>query len=346
MPFGFFSPHAIEIDVRSGVRDLFAKKESGEIARLLGDLLGEAERGSGFGRELPLQFLLRKRFCISQKRFGRLERYIGYMALEIHDENVTWRYSNGIALRTDVSIAIPALNEESTIREVVERCLALPLETQVIVVNDGSEDKTLEILQSFGDKITLLTNPKPSGKGNAIVQALAHAQGVATIVQDADLEYTPEQIPALIQPILDRKANVVYGTRFAHGYAKGMALPNKIVNKMLAWSVGILFFRSISDEATCYKAFRTDLLQAFDLQCRRFEFCPEATAKALRCNQKIMEIPIDYEPRSKEAGKKIRWYDAPEAFWTLFRYRFWNPVKAKSTLDRPGPEKPTSSEPN
>ena len=191
-----------------------------------------------------------------------------------------------------------------------------------------------------GDKITLLTNPKPSGKGNAIVQALAHAQGVATIVQDADLEYTPEQIPALIQPILDRKANVVYGTRFAHGYAKGMALPNKIVNKMLAWSVGILFFRSISDEATCYKAFRTDLLQAFDLQCRRFEFCPEATAKALRCNQKIMEIPIDYEPRSKEAGKKIRW------FWTLFRYRFWNPVKAKSTLDRPGPEKPTSSEPN
>jgi glycosyltransferase involved in cell wall biosynthesis len=225
----------------------------------------------------------------------------------------------------DVTIIIPALNEEATIKAVIDRCLALPLSVQVIVVNDGSEDNTLDILQSYGDRITILANPKPSGKGHAIVQALPHAMGIATIVQDADLEYSPEQIPSLIQPILDGKANVVFGTRFANGFSKDMALPNKIVNILLAWSVRILFAAKISDEATCYKAFRTSLLKTFDLQCTRFEFCPEVTAKALRLNQTILEVPIDYVPRSKDAGKKIRWYDAPEAFWTLLRYRFWKP---------------------
>ncbi len=247
------------------------------------------------------------------------------MTHETHLQDVTRRYSKGVVTGTDVSIIIPALNEEATIRAVVDRCLALPLSVQVIVVNDGSADKTLEILQSYGERITLLTNEKPSGKGHAIVQALPYALGVATIVQDADLEYSPEQIPSLVHPILDGKSHVVFGTRFANGFSKDMALPNKVVNVMLAWSVRILFAEKISDEATCYKAFRTSLLKTFDLQCTRFEFCPEVTAKALRSNQKIHEVPIDYIPRSKAAGKKIRWYDAPEAFWTLLRYRFWKP---------------------
>jgi dolichol-phosphate mannosyltransferase len=251
------------------------------------------------------------------------------------------RYSRGVVTGTDVSIIIPALNEEATIKEVVDRCLALPLSVQVIVVNDGSADKTLEILQSYGEKITLLTNQKPSGKGHAIVQALPYATGVATIVQDADLEYSPEQIPSLVQPILDSKAHVVFGTRFANGFSKDMALPNKVVNVMLAWSVRILFAEKISDEATCYKAFRTSLLKTFDLQCTRFEFCPEVTAKALRANQKIHEVPIDYVPRSKEAGKKIRWYDAPEAFWTLLRYRFWKPTFTQPESE---PQSPASAD--
>lgn len=269
------------------------------------------------------------------------------MSLEIHDENVTRRYSKRIVTHTDVSIIIPALNEEATIKAVVDRCLALPLETQVIVVNDGSEDRTLEILQEYGDRITLLTNPKPSGKGHAIVQALPYAQGVVTIVQDADLEYSPEQIPQLVKPILENQANVVYGTRFAHGYAKDMALPNKIVNILLAWSVRILFAKKISDEATCYKAFRTSLLKSFGLQCTRFEFCPEVTAKALRSKEKIHELPIDYAPRSKEAGKKIRWYDAPEAFWTLFKYRFWKPTPPeKAIVPQSEPETPPVSIPD
>lgn len=222
----------------------------------------------------------------------------------------------------DLSVIVPALNEQATIREVVDRLLALPVKAQVIVVDDGSSDDTPSILASFGDRITVVTNPRPSGKGMAIRKALSHATGTATIIQDADLEYFPEEIPALIQPILQGKQSVVYGTRFAHGLPKDMALPNKLVNILLAWSVRLLFWQKITDEATCYKAFRTDVLKGMNLQCTRFEFCPEVTAKAIRMGHSIFELPISYIPRSKAAGKKIRWTDAPDAFWTLFKYRF------------------------
>lgn len=223
----------------------------------------------------------------------------------------------------DVTVLVPALNEQDTIGEVVERLLALPLNLQVIVIDDGSTDRTPEILKGFSDRIMVLRRDKPGGKGSAIRHALPHAAGTAVIIQDADLEYFPEEIPELVRPILEGTANAVYGNRFAHGFPKGMALPNKIVNRLLAWSVAILFGRSIHDEATCYKAFRRELLLDMELVCNRFEFCPEATAKAFRMGERIVEIPIRYEPRTKEAGKKIRWTDAPEAFWTLLRHRFW-----------------------
>ncbi|MFO0045270.1 MAG: glycosyltransferase family 2 protein [Armatimonadota bacterium] len=227
----------------------------------------------------------------------------------------------------DLTILIPALNEEATIREVLERCLAVPLSKQIVVINDGSTDSTAEILKAFGEKIEVVTNPKPSGKGNAIRKALNLIKGKTVIVQDADLEYSPEQIPTLIQPILDGSASVVFGTRFAKGYPSSMALPNKLVNFLLAVSVRLLFGKKISDEATCYKALRSDVLQAMNLDCQRFEFCPEVTAKTFRLGLSIIEVPIDYVARNKKEGKKIRWYDAPEAFWTLLRYRFWKPTQ-------------------
>ena len=227
----------------------------------------------------------------------------------------------------DLTILIPALNEEATIREVLERCLAVPLSKQIVVINDGSTDSTAEILKAFGEKIEVVTNPKPSGKGNAIRKALNLIKGKAVIVQDADLEYSPEQIPTLIQPILDGSASVVFGTRFAKGFPSSMAFPNKLVNFLLAVSVRLLFGKKISDEATCYKALRSDVLQAMNLECQRFEFCPEVTAKTFRLGLSIIEVPIDYVARNKKEGKKIRWYDAPEAFWTLLRYRFWKPTQ-------------------
>lgn len=226
-----------------------------------------------------------------------------------------------------VSVIVPAYNEEATIREVVERLLALPVQAQIVVVNDGSTDKTGEILASFGERITLVTNPSPSGKGNAIRRGLPSATGECVIIQDADLEYAPEQIPALIQPILDGEANVVYGTRFLHGLHPDMALPNKVVNLLLRFAVKVLYGRKITDEATCYKAFREGLLQRMNLECQRFEFCPEVTAKAIRLGEHIHESPIEYVPRTKAAGKKIRWTDAPEAFLTLLKYRSWKPGK-------------------
>jgi dolichol-phosphate mannosyltransferase len=232
----------------------------------------------------------------------------------------------------DVTVLVPALNEEDTIAEVVDRLLALPLSKQVIVIDDGSTDKTPQILQKYKDQITILTNPARSGKGAAIVKALPHATGKVVIIQDADLEYLPEEIPKLVEPILKGQAGVVYGTRFAEGLPRSMALPNKLVNILLALSVRVGYWQRITDEATCYKAVRRDLLMGMDLQCRRFEFCPEVTAKSIRMGQKILEVPIHYEARSKAAGKKIRWTDAPEAFWTLMRYRFW---KAPQTAPAP-----------
>lgn len=224
----------------------------------------------------------------------------------------------------DVSVLVPALNEEATIGEVVERLLSLPLAMQVIVIDDGSTDRTPEILAGFGERIQVLCRAVPGGKGSAIRLAIPEAKGKAVIVQDADLEYFPEDIPQLVEPILAGEATVVYGNRFHHGYPKHMALPNKLVNWLLAWTVRLLFFRWLHDEATCYKAFRRDVLEDMHLVCHRFEFCPEATAKAIRLGQRIVELPIRYEPRTKEAGKKIRWTDAPEAFWTLLRHRFSN----------------------
>ncbi|MBL8047932.1 MAG: glycosyltransferase family 2 protein [Chthonomonas sp.] len=223
----------------------------------------------------------------------------------------------------DVSIIVPALNEAATIGEVITRLLALPLSTQIVVVNDGSRDKTGDILAEFADRITVITNPEPGGKGMAIRTALKVATGEVVVIQDADLEYDPAQIPSLIEPILAGTVNVVYGSRFMHGLHPGMALPNKLVNLMLRGAVRLLFGTRITDEATCYKALRRELLQSMDLQCHRFEFCPEVTAKALRLGETIREVPITYEPRNLKAGKKIRWTDAPEAFATLWKYRKW-----------------------
>lgn len=231
----------------------------------------------------------------------------------------------GLPATPDVTILVPAYNEEATIQAVIDRLLALPGHIQIVVVNDGSTDATPQHLAAYGDRITLITHPKAGGKGNAIRSGLKHATGKVAIVQDADLEYFPEEIPGLVAPILAGEQTVVYGARFLKGMHPNMALPNKLVNVLLALAVRVLFGRKLNDEATCYKAFRTDLLRQMDLQCERFEFCPEVTAKAIRLGHRIHQIGIRYEPRGKAAGKKIRWTDAPEAFWTLLRYRFWRP---------------------
>lgn len=227
------------------------------------------------------------------------------------------------SLQPDLTVLVPALNEQDTIQEVIDRLLAIPLSTQIIVINDGSSDSTPKILASFGSKIEVITNPQKSGKGAAIRKALPLIRGRFVVVQDADLEYFPEEIPVLVAPLLAGSAKVSFGTRFSSGFPAGMALPNKIVNVLLALSARVLYGQKITDEATCYKAIERQTLLDMNLECKGFEFCPEVTAKASRLGEKILEVPIRYVPRSKAAGKKIRWTDAPIAFWTLAKYRFW-----------------------
>ncbi|MDQ2985836.1 MAG: glycosyltransferase family 2 protein [Armatimonadota bacterium] len=221
-----------------------------------------------------------------------------------------------------VSIILPAYNEEKTIGEIIRRLSLLSIDKEIIVVDDASTDSTADEVRRSDTEVVHLTQPHNQGKGAAIRAALAVARGEATIIQDADLEYKPEDIPKLVAPILAGTSDVVYGSRFMGGMNPKMAMPNKIVNRLLIWTVALLFGRRITDEATCYKAVRTSVLRDMHLQCNRFEFCPEVTAKAIRMGKDIHEMPISYEPRTKAAGKKIRWTDGVEAFWTLWRHRF------------------------
>ena len=225
-----------------------------------------------------------------------------------------------------LSVIMPAHNEESTIDEIIRRVLAVDMgdiELELIIVDDASTDSTGEKLRAHeaDPRIAVLTHGRNRGKGGAIRTGLDRAGGDFTVIQDADLEYDPGEFPGLVRPIVEGEADVVYGSRFK-GRVEDMRFANRLANKILSLAVTILFFRRISDEATCYKVFRTSDLRAFDLRCERFEFCPEVTAKALKRHLRLVEVPITYRARTVEAGKKIRATDGLEAIWTLLRYRF------------------------
>ncbi len=225
---------------------------------------------------------------------------------------------------TLVSVVIPVYNEADTINELLARLRGAPFEKEIIIVDDCSTDGTGDILKAE-QGIVLLRHERNMGKGSAIRTGIRYATGDIIIIQDADLEYDPNEIPLVVDPIRKGEAEIVYGNRFAGGLPKGMPLPNKIANLLLAWTVRLLYWRKLHDEATCYKAFRSDLLKSMDLRCRRFEFCPEVTAKALKGGNEIREVDIrNYKPRVKLEGKKIRWTDGLEAIFTLFKYRFFD----------------------
>jgi len=216
-------------------------------------------------------------------------------------------------------VLIPAYNERDTIRQTLERVRALG-DVEIVVVDDASTDGTSEILAAEPG-IVLVRQAENQGKGMAIRTALAHATREIVAIQDADLEYDPQDLPRLMEPILRGETRVVYGSRFLRGRPR-MQLPNYICNRLLAWGANLLFAARITDEATCYKLFGADLLRSLNLKCRRFEFCPEVTAKVRKRGERIVELPISYEPRSYDSGKKIRAWDGVVAFWTLLKYRF------------------------
>jgi dolichol-phosphate mannosyltransferase len=225
-----------------------------------------------------------------------------------------------------VSVIVPVFNEVASIAAVIEkvRKVALPpnLQQEIIVVDDGSTDGSFEALAAQPyEGVLLLRLTQNSGKGFAIREGLAKASGEFVIIQDADLEYDPKQHTLLLSPLLSGEAQAVYGSRFL-GSIRGMQPANYIANKILSGMASLLYGARITDEATGLKGFCTKVLRDLDLQCERFEFCPEVTAKLLRKKIFIKEVPITYEGRSTAQGKKIRWWDGVIAAYTLLRYRF------------------------
>lgn len=220
-----------------------------------------------------------------------------------------------------LTVIIPAYNESDTINSVLERLLALDISMEVILVDDASTDDTVQKANRFPGRVRVLRQEENRGKGMAIRRALPEARGEVIAIQDADLEYYPEDLPQLLEPF-QAGAQVVYGVRFQNGRPPGMRLANYLANMILAAAASLLFPGRVSDEATCYKLFKRDILTGANLQCRRFEFCPEITAKVMRSRLKIVEVPVRYSPRTVEEGKKITWRDGFQALWTLLKYRF------------------------
>jgi dolichol-phosphate mannosyltransferase len=221
-----------------------------------------------------------------------------------------------------LSVIVPIYNEARTVDALLRRVLDGPYPgKQIVVVDDGSTDATPDLLRHWEGQMTLLRHPRNLGKGAAVRTGLAHALGEATIIQDADLEYDPAEYPRLVEPILHGDAEVVYGSRYLAPLQPLPWTKFRVAEVVLNMLVRVLYGRRITDEATCYKAFRTPLLRSLDLRAKRFELCPELTAKLCRLGIPIVEVPISYHPRGAEAGKKIRWYDGWQAVWTLLKWR-------------------------
>jgi dolichol-phosphate mannosyltransferase len=223
--------------------------------------------------------------------------------------------------KESVSVIVPVYNEAAHLDELLQAIQASPVKKEIIIVDDGSTDGTREKLQALPtiDDVTVVFHEKNYGKGAAIRTALPYARGEYVLIQDSDLEYDPQDYPKLLRPLEEGKANVVYGVR-PDRPERGLRF--FLGAKLLTHLTNLLYRAGIHDEATCYKVIRRSLLQQLHLQCRRFEFCPEVTAKLCRMGEKIAEVPISYHPRSAVEGKKIHHSDGWLAIWTLIRYRF------------------------
>lgn len=230
-----------------------------------------------------------------------------------------------------LSIIIPVFNEEKTIQELLKRVSRAKLPnkilSEIIVINDGSTDQTLKILKKI-KIIKLLNHQKNSGKGAAIRTGLNFAKGDIIIIQDADLEYNPNDFSKLLQPIINNESKIVYGTRLINyplriwGKNKTALPTHLIANWVLTFMTNMIYGSNITDMETCYKVFKKEVLKNFSLNSNGFEIEPEITAKVLKKGYLIYEVPIKVTPRTKKEGKKIKSIDGFKAIWALFKYRF------------------------
>jgi glycosyltransferase involved in cell wall biosynthesis len=221
-----------------------------------------------------------------------------------------------------VSFLVPAHNEERTIGAVLERVRALPFEKQIVVIDDGSTDGTAEALAAASGPDLVVVSQENRGKGAAIRAAIPYADGDICVIQDADLEYDPADVPGLIQPILDGVADVVYGSRLSGGRPQRAYLFwHRVGNRVLSLVTGVLYNTTLTDMETGYKAFRTEVLRSLDLREDGFSIEPEITGRVCRQKLRVYELPISYFGRTYAEGKKITWRDGFKALWVLVRVR-------------------------
>ncbi len=228
-----------------------------------------------------------------------------------------------------LSIIVPVYNEKNTILELLRKVSAVPLDKEIIVVDDGSTDGTREMLEELRNadcgvrnELRIVLQDKNRGKGAAIRRGLEEVAGEVVVIQDADLEYEPLDFVSLIRPIEKGRADVVYGSRILGRGPKSSWL-FYLGGRTLSWVANLLYGIHITDEPTCYKMFRSGVIKSLNLNCDGFEFCPEVTAKVSRRGFRITELPIHYYPRNMAEGKKIRLKDWFVAVWTLIRLRFY-----------------------
>lgn len=227
-----------------------------------------------------------------------------------------------------LSVIIPCFNEVHSIEEVLNRVEAVGIADEIIIVDDGSTDGTRDILAQIEAEnrpnVRIYYHDHNQGKGAAVVTGFGKATSDVFLIQDADFEYDPREYPTLLKPIEEGIATVVFGSRFLGGPRKAMNFWNMVANRGLTLATNILYNAILSDMETCYKVFRAEVVQGMKIRSRRFEFEPEITAKVLKKGIRIYEVPISYNGREWNEGKKIKWTDAPIALWTLFKYRFVN----------------------
>ena len=223
-----------------------------------------------------------------------------------------------------LSVVIPVYNEKNNIEEILKRVKATKLASEIVVVDDGSQDGTQNVLKKLDGKsgVRVILHQNNQGKGAAVYTGIKAALGDVILIQDADLEYNPHDYPALLQPIKDGIADVVYGSRFLGGPRRAVMFWHMIANKLLTFMTNILYDTILSDMETGYKVFRRNVIEGMNLHARRFDFEPEFTAKVLKRHYRIYEIPISFNPRDYSEGKKIKLQDAFVAVWTLLKYRF------------------------
>jgi glycosyltransferase involved in cell wall biosynthesis len=222
-----------------------------------------------------------------------------------------------------LSVVMPVYNERATIDEIVRRVVAVPIRTELIIVDDGSNDGTRDILTELAKElpIRVIFQPANAGKVAALRRGFQEVTGDLVVIQDADLEYSPEEFPGLIALIVDGRADVVYGSRFL-GRHRVFMFSHYVGNVIVTFLTNVLYNTMLSDMETCYKVMRTEVLRSMTLDSNGFGIEPELTAKIFKRNYRVYEVPITYDGRNYDEGKKVTWRDGVVALWVLLKYRF------------------------